>query len=372
MKAALVILHTDPRRGGAERYTVDLARVLAARGHDVTLLASDAESPAIEGVHYIAMDAHGWTRTMRYRQFISSVETHFKTNAYDIVHAMLPVRRCDVYHPHAGIAAASLLRANAMFNPRRRAMADVERQLLTGEKPPITLCLSKYNEANLRRYFTDAPTAMLFNAVDLSKFDPANRPDAGKTIREKFAIAEGDVVALMIAQDFERKGLRQAIQALASIDNPRLRLIVVGKEPTKKYEKLATRLGVSSRVTFAGSTDDPYAFYQAADFFILPTRHDPCSLVVLEALAMGLPVISTAFNGATEIMHNGEHGFVLTDPADVPAIARSISLLLDDTSRAAMRDACMTLRPKLAYESHVDKLEKIWGEAKGRNSSANG
>jgi UDP-glucose:(heptosyl)LPS alpha-1,3-glucosyltransferase len=362
MKAALVILHADPRRGGAERYTVELARALATRGHEIALLSSDEQPPVIEGVRSVKLAAHGWTRTHQYRQFLASLEAHLAAETYDVVHAMLPVRRCNVYHPHAGIAAAALHRANAMFNPRRRAMADIERQLLAGERPPVTLCLSKYNENNLRHYFPDAPTAMLFNAVDLQKFDQARRPEARAAIRDRFALPEDAVVALMIAQDFERKGLRQAIQATAAVANERLRLVVVGKEPVKRYEKLAARLGVTSRITFAGPTDDPHAFYQAADFFMLPTRHDPCSLVVLEALAMGRPVISTAMNGATEIMHNGEHGFVLSDPGDIEALARAMTLMLDDGARQAMGAACLTLRPSLAYEGHVERLVAIWQE----------
>ena len=115
----------------------------------------------------------------------------------------------------------------------------------------------------------------------------------------------------MIAQDFARKGLREAIAALAVTQDPKLVLLAVGKQDPSSYRKLAAERGVSDRVIFAGSTTDPFAFYRAADFFVLPTRHDPCSLVVLEAIAMGVPVISTVFNGACEIMSDGKHGFVL-------------------------------------------------------------
>ncbi|HEV7301736.1 MAG TPA: glycosyltransferase family 4 protein [Tepidisphaeraceae bacterium] len=366
MKIALVILDSDKARGGAERYTVDLAHALAGAGHDTTLISA-ALSPKEETTDttsqpfaQVKLRGGGLTRTRRYRRFIDSVDAHLLATPYDIVHAMLPIRRADLYHPHAGVATQVGRKANAIFNPRRKAMAEVEEELLDdGDVPPTVLCLSQYVERHLKHYYPNASTATLFNAVDLQKFDPAIRPDAGAAIRQKYAIAEGDVVALIIAQDFARKGVRQAIEAVAATADKRLRLLVVGDGAVRRYARLASKLGVADRVTFTGRTDDAYAFYQAADFFVLPTRHDPCSLVVLEALAMGLPVISTTSNGATEIM-NGTHGCVLSDPGDVAALVRAIEVVLDNDSRQHMAAACLTLRPQLAYEAHLAALLAIY------------
>src|SRR5437763_240307 len=107
MKIALVILHADPARGGAERYTVDLARALAAEGHDVSILASGfGEVP--EEVRSVRLDAAAMTRLGQFERFLDSLQRHLAESSYDVVHAMLPVRRCDFYHPHAGVAAESV------------------------------------------------------------------------------------------------------------------------------------------------------------------------------------------------------------------------------------------------------------------------
>ena len=229
------------------------------------------------------------------------------------------------------------------------------------------LCLSEYVKRGLLSHYAmgAAKLATLFNATDLVRFDPAARPAAREEIRQRYAIAADRVVALMIAQDFQRKGLSEAIQAVARLKDDRLMLLVVGKQDPADYRKLAKREGVAHRVIFAGKTTDPYAFYRAADLFVLPTRHDPCSLVVLEALAMGVPVISTVFNGACEIMEQGRHGFVLSDPGDVPALAESLGKLLDDGARRTMADACLALRPRLAYERHIDELLAVYAEKIG-------
>jgi len=179
-------------------------------------------------------------------------------------------------------------------------------------------------------------------------------------LREKLGIEDGRVMALMIAQDFARKGLREAILALRVMGDEPVTLVVVGKGNTGPYERLARQARVAGRVIFAGATADPYPFYRAADLFVLPTRHDPCSLVVLEALAMGVPVVSTVFNGACEIMVDGVHGRVLRDPGDVGALATAMRHLLDEQTRRASSDACLALRPGLSFERHVERLVGIY------------
>lgn len=377
VKIALVILHADPARGGAERYTVDLAEALARRGEDVSLLATTFAGD-IQGVQCIRLGGGGCTRLGRYLRFLDSLDAHLATTHYDVVHAMLPVCRCDVYHPHAGLAAdavetghlkhgrgmvATLSRMANRFNRKRQRFAQVERQLLTGPRPPVVLCLSEYVKETVRRHFSSLPDsrlATLFNAVDLNRFDPAVQPEAGRLVRERFNISADRVVALIIAQDYQRKGLPETLNALARLNDPRLVLLVVGKQDPSSYQRLAGKLGLDDRVVFAGPTNDPRSFYQAADFFVLPTRHDPCSLVVLEALAMGVPVISTRFNGACEIMTEGREGFVLPAPQDIDALGKAIGRLMDADIRRSMSQACRNLRLALSYESHIETLLRAY------------
>lgn len=376
MNIALAILHADPARGGAERYTVDLAHALAARRHDVSLLASSFAG-VDDPVRKVALPAGGATRLQKYLRFLHSLDAHLARHRYDVVHAMLPVRRCDVYHPHAGLAAEAIASGHTKhrgplrqslamlanhINRKRLRFAAVERELLSGERPPVVLCLSEYVKRTVRRHYRNLPEdrlATLFNATDLAKFNPSAKIEAGQAVRQRFGIDAGKVVLLMIAQDFERKGLREAIAAAASIDDPRLVLLVVGKEDAAPYARLVPP-SHRDRIIFAGSTTDPVSFYKAADAFVLPTRHDPCSLVVLEALAMGVPVISTVYNGACEIMTDGQHGFVMENPVHVPALAGAMRTMLDDSRRRQMREACLELRPTLAYERHVDELLQVY------------
>ncbi len=378
MKIALVILHANAARGGAERYTLDLAAALVKRGHDVWILASSFQSQPFAGKPLL-IEAKGMTRTGRYEGFIDRVQLELGNppHRFDVVHAMLPIRRCDIYHPHAGVAAEAVAaghlnkaggvsrlfsRLGNRFNARRHKFAEVEREMLAAA-PPVIFCLSDLIKTVVKKHYPDFPDEKLislFNGIDLDRFDPSRNQQARKTIRDRLNIGTDAVVGLMLAQDFERKGLRQAIEALARVEDSKLLLIVGGKPDPSVYQKSARSLGVAHRMRFVGSVAQPADFYQAADFFLLPTFFDPCSLVVLEALAMGLPVISTMQNGACEIMIDGVHGRVLTDPGDIAALANSIAEMLDPARRKNMASACLGIRPMLSQDAHVSLVEAIY------------
>jgi UDP-glucose:(heptosyl)LPS alpha-1,3-glucosyltransferase len=383
MRIALVILHADPRRGGAERYTIDLAAALARRCERVSLISSSSAGD-VPGVENIVLPAMGWTRAGRYTAWLDAVDYHLDRTRYDVVHAALPVRRCDVYHPHAGLALTAvreghLKRAGVArwlsqignrWNARRQAFANVEQHLLLGPRPPIVISLSRLVQESIRAVYRlpEDRHACLFNAVDLARFDPDREAAAGRAWRRAHGLCETDVVALMIAHNFELKGLRQTIAATAAVRDPRFKFVAVGNADPAPWRAWAQQCGVDDRVVFAGPTETPAECYAGADLFVLPTKGDACSLVVLEALAMGLPVITTNRNGATDAMSDGVHGRVLSDPQDVGALSQALTDLCDDLRRAKTASACRRLRPSLSFEAHLDQLLAIY--ARGRHRLA--
>lgn len=362
MRVLLVILHADRSLGGAERYTLDLHEALRHRGVD-SVLAASSFAGLLPSQHHRALAGRGATRTGRYRALVRSLADLLQRERFDLVHAMLPVPRCDLYHPHAGIAVESVVRSpvQSWLNPRRRVFAEVERRLLAGADTPVVLCLSNYIKSAVRAHhpaIAEDRLVRLFNAVDLDRFAPVAR-----------RFDRPGLKLLMVAQDFARKGLRETLLALAGLDRRDVSLTVVGGDTAGPYARLASRLGIASRVRFVGSIPDVRPFYADADALVLPTRHDPCSLVVLEALATGLPVISTRFNGACEIISDGTHGRVLDDPGNIPALSGAISQLAEPSGRRRMSEACLSLRPVLSWQHHVDSLLDIYRDALRRRGS---
>lgn len=383
MKIGLVILHADPARGGAERYTIDIARALSHRGHDMYILASSFSDEVPWELKQVKFETHAPGRTMRYRQFLNQFDQHILGSNYDVVHAMLPMRWCDVYHPHAGLAvqtieeghqkhsgiARPIAKVFNRFNSRRRMFARVERQLIASNKRPLVIALSNAMKKNICEYYpalgeTDVVTLM--NAVDLQKFNPALRPEARDQLRNKLGLTKEHIVALIVAQDFERKGVGEAIMALPRARVPNLRLVVVGGDDPAEYQKLAAAWKVTDRVIFAGQVDNVFDYYRASDFFVLPTKHDPCSLVLLEALGMGLPVISTRANGATEVMQEAIDGYILADATRIDELAEMMRNLCDTRRRQTMSEAVMSHRSKFSFDHHLNLLLKIYQNAQGR------
>ncbi|MBC7785507.1 MAG: glycosyltransferase family 4 protein, partial [Burkholderiales bacterium] len=313
MKILLVILHADPSRGGAERYTIDLANALQAGGHDISIAAQTFSVPA-RSFQQVSLPARGLTRSRVYKAFLDDLDNHLAGTKYDIVHAMLPVRLCDLYHPHAGIAGNLPGGIGTLINPRRRVFAQVEDVLLGSSDPPVVLSLSSYIDAQAKRAYPGHALRLerLMNAVDLCRFNPDSV--------ESVALDAMGPIALIVAQDFDRKGVGPAIHAVNQIAG--LTLLVVGGDNAAPYRSRG------GSVIFAGATPDPRPYYKRADLFVLPTRHDPCSLVVLEALAMGLPVITTKQNGASDVMTPGVHGYVLDSGDDIPALTAAMKSVL--------------------------------------------
>jgi UDP-glucose:(heptosyl)LPS alpha-1,3-glucosyltransferase len=375
MNIALVILNADPQRGGAERYTADIARALVRRGHRVDLIATKFGSP-IDGANFVPIAVKSPSRAGRYLQFLDRLDEHLVKEKYDIVHSMLPVRHCDLYHPHAGMAKAALethlsresgparvmAKLANRLNRKRQSYARVEDELIHGVDKPMVVSLSDYVSGMILRNYAhiSGQLVKLFNGTDLGKFDPAAHAGGRDTVRKQFGIPRDAVVALMIAQHFERKGLAEVIAAVAKMGEKAPVVLVVGKDDPARMQVVAKKLGVEEKIIFAGQTSSSADFYAASDFFVLPTRHDSCSLVVLEALAMAVPVISTVFNGACEIMREGEHGFVLEDPGNVDGLAGAMGKLLDRELRERMRAECLELRGVLSFEAHMDRVEELY------------
>jgi glycosyltransferase involved in cell wall biosynthesis len=189
--------------------------------------------------------------------------------------------------------------------------------------------------------------------VDLKFFYPDRQPapDLSPTLPTR------GLVLLFAAHNFRLKGLPTLLQALARSVAQGLdaQLLVVGDGPRLEAKCLAVRHGVAERVRLLGAVAhaDMARLYRACNLLVHPTWSDHCCLVVLEALASGLPVITTARDGASELIEPGVQGLVLEQPGDVGALTNALLLLGDAQRRAAMSVAAAALRPRLDFDAHL-------------------
>jgi UDP-glucose:(heptosyl)LPS alpha-1,3-glucosyltransferase len=175
----------------------------------------------------------------------------------------------------------------------------------------------------------------------------------------------GDLAGLFVGHNFALKGLKPILEALGvRLERDRnsqpVHLLVCGNGPIGPFRRLANRLGLQATVHFLGFYPDVESCYWSSDFFVQPTYYDPCSLVVLEALACGLPVITTAQNGASELFTDGEEGFVLTSPDAREELIAALDHMTDQATRRAMSAQALRLGQLHSFEVHVARLTAIF------------
>ena len=146
-------------------------------------------------------------------------------------------------------------------------------------------------------------------------------------------------------------------------------VVVIGKAGARPYLELAEDLGCADRFLFPGAAPNVVPLYGAADVYVQPTWYDPCSLVVLEALAAGLPVITTRFNGASELMQDGRDGYVLESPAQTDNLADCMERLLDPDRRRPMREAAREAVKDRSIQQNFRDMMAVFEKVKARKEA---
>jgi UDP-glucose:(heptosyl)LPS alpha-1,3-glucosyltransferase len=191
--------------------------------------------------------------------------------------------------------------------------------------------------------------SVVHSGVDCETYDPRLRDAFRTPIRTRHGIPEDVKLLCLVANEFRRKGLEVVLRAMAAAANPRIQLVVVGRDDPAPFRSLISNLGLSSRVHFAGSVRGVNEYYAAADIFVLPTLYEPFGLVITEAMAAGLPVIVSKLAGAAEIMEPGRDGVLLDDPHDSIELARAIDSL-----------AAPEIRDRMGRQARETALRHQW------------
>jgi glycosyltransferase involved in cell wall biosynthesis len=194
--------------------------------------------------------------------------------------------------------------------------------------------------------------------VDLDAFAS---PDGGE-IRRELQVGSDDPVLLFVGHDFERKGLPDAVAALAELPDG-AHLVVLGDGDARTARALAEQSGVGRRVHFVGRSDRPQRYYRAADLLVMPTLHDPWGIPLVEAMAAGLPSITTRFAGAAELVRTVGAGIVLREPTP-EALANAVeSLIADPERRARMSEAGRGAIAPFGVKEQAERTVAIYEEA---------
>ena len=353
--------------GGAETYLKRLARGLTKAGH-TTRLFTDAAWPTREWPWGPITRLRGETA----QRFADELVRIKPKNQCDLLFSLERVWSCDVYRAGDGIHKAWIRRRVAVawwpqrwlvaFKGKHRELLELEASLFRGGAGHVVANsqLVKNEAEECYSYPADRITVVP-NGVPVADFCPD--PEARRTRRESLDLGLDAIAVLFVGSGGARKGLHHAVKAIRSLGK-NFRLLVAGR--------VRQRPGRGRFVHHLGPVRDLAALYSAADIFLLPTLYDPFSNACLEALAAGLPVVTTQANGFSEIMQNEVHGTILETPVDLGKLRAALSSWADPERRKIARpkilerashfDISVNVEQTLAVLTQAARAEAVSGK----------
>jgi UDP-glucose:(heptosyl)LPS alpha-1,3-glucosyltransferase len=244
---------------------------------------------------------------------------------------------------------------------RHQVLLRLEHDYFVNHRPRVILCTSQREVDDLARLY-DVPREILHvipNGFDGSLFSPERRAEQRDQMRRTIGAREDDIVVLIVANEWHRKGLGTLIEAVAALNDPRVRLDLVGLRSPEDYQPLAQRLGLASQMHWHGSSSDVGRFHAAADVFALPTTYEPFGLVIIEAMASGVPVITSRLAGAAPAIDHGTNGLLLDDPRDAEQLRNELRRLLDPAERERVGEAAASSVGNYEWQRVFARAEKL-------------
>jgi UDP-glucose:(heptosyl)LPS alpha-1,3-glucosyltransferase len=346
---------------------------MAGEGYEVHVYAEqwDVEDSRI---FFHSVKTIPFPKSLRLLSFAIRATEEIENGNYDITFGVGNTLKADILQPHGGVHWAWFWRSlrayphpllwmikflGRIFSPKQWVNGWVEDAPYKRAVLTQIIAISDMVKQDMMRWYQipEERIAVVYNGVDTEHFHPRNRQYRGD-IRRRHGIGADELVLLFVSNNFRMKGLGFLIKALAKIKKEiplSFKLLILGRDRQDPYLQLAKEMGVDEETIFAGSTNEPEKYYGASDFLVHPTFYDACSLTVLEALASGIPVITTRSNGASGIITQGQEGFVISDGRDDQVLAEKISFFLDHEKVAKASAAARLLAESYSHE-------KIWKE----------
>ena len=374
--------------GGQEHFVSLLACFLAERNHQVKILT--VRGTPVPGLDLETVRVpHGVPRASRDWVYGRALAQRMETDTADVSFGEQKTWNCNVIRPGGGIEVDYWQRriresglppmigaCRAALSPKRFFDLRCEHNSYAASSLQHVVVNSHMvrNELLANYPHVGDRVTVISNGADVERYSPCNTETWREPIRKQLQIEEQSLTGIFAAHNFKLKGLREAIEALALAAQQRptssLQLIVLGGGDATEYRRLAARLNVADSVTFVGSALHPEEYYAAADFLLFPTYYDPCANVTLEALASGLPVITTRLNGAHELLTEGTNGWTVPHPSDTSAMAEMILRMGSNDALATMKDAARQLALQHRLETKLTEFESILRDAAPHGNAA--
>lgn len=378
MRIAVISRVFSRAAGGAESYSVAIAQQLAAR-HEIHVYSQESNQP-VEGVTYHRVFCLG-KKPRWVNQLLFAIATWWRTRkGFDVVHS-----HENTWHGQVQTIHVRPLRYNLLHGRRglKRALRWLKVCLSPRLITYVWLEAARFKPAPGRQVVATSDTLgkeclQVYPAsrAQLSVITPGTyllQDSLTRTMARRQLELPAEVpLLLFVANDYKRKGLDALLQALAELP-PEVHLAVAGNpKPIALYRQQAEQLGVQERVHFLGSLDDLLPAYRAADCLAHPTLEDSYAMVVLEAMALGLPVVVSGpvHCGISRELQDGHHALLLHDPRDAAGLAQLLRSVLDEPMLAAqLRHHGLEFAQAHTWESAALQYEALYQQAASSTTS---
>jgi UDP-glucose:(heptosyl)LPS alpha-1,3-glucosyltransferase len=376
-KIALAIENFSKHKGGAESYAVSLASTLTESGWETHLFGKDWDGePCAAIFHRIKIPKllPSWAKMIL---FALKHKKMVKSQAFDVILGFGNTIYMNVYQSHGGVHRFSTARKlytekNILLRSIKRlltffSLKDTVRNWIESapfrlDPRPKIIAISMMIKKDFSTFYhiSEREIKVIYNGIDTTKYNRGLKERLRGPIRQQLRITDNDIAFLFISYDLKKKGIVPLIEATAKLKKLNFinfKVLVVGERPYPLLLKQVRRLSVEDTVIFIGSTKTPEDYYANCDALVLPTFYDACSLVVMEAMACGLPVITTIYNGAAGIITNEKDGYIISHPPHSTELAEAMkAIMVPERLKSMSIEASMTGEKYSVKKNHREMI----------------
>ncbi|MBT3508837.1 MAG: glycosyltransferase family 4 protein [Nitrospina sp.] len=357
--------------GGAEQFVQGYIHQLAEAGHDIHIFANQwtpSSHPNIHLHHVPSFKFNAFIRTLSFAWFSARA---VKNKSFDIIQSHEKTWKQDVYRAGDGCHKEwleqrkrflpALKRFSLSFNPFHWLILKLEKTMFESGQCKKFIAISQMVKNDILKHYRcpQENISVVYNGVNLKRFHPGN--ENRQSIRKELGITESTVLILFVGSGFERKGLKHLLQATQYLRSEDWRLVIMGKGKWNKYLQFAPK-NLRSRIIHREPVPEIEKYYSAADLFALPSIYEPFGNANLEALATGLPVITSRHCGAADIIQHRLNGLIVENPESPKEIADNINTLFDPVLRQSMSQNARTLAEQFSLEKNTREMLKTYQE----------
>ncbi len=364
------------RRGGVERVVFEIARFLASRAHTVEVFANEWEEDSSASIryHHVPVQTRpGFLRPVSYRRACSEalkavkydvLSTHGCECPFEGVFWAHSVHRAWLDHSSRLRSPFSPARIKQRLNPIHPILLRMEAEHFRKRRYRKVIALTADVQADLFRFYgvPDTDVVVIPDGYSPEEFSYPTAVGRREEMRSQLGYRAEDRVVVFVANELERKGFGPLLRAIASLKEDRVKLLAVGRLDPQAYAGEIAQLGMQGRVKFTGPTREVARYYAASDLFALPTQYEAWGLVIVEAMACGLPVVTSRLAGAAITVCEGRNGSLLDNPRDPAEIAAHLKPLVE---RGGLREEIAGSVADYTWEKILLQFEGVLLETLG-------